>query len=40
MTVTEAASPLIKLISVAYSLFIFVGFISIPIAILVFGFGR
>lgn len=37
---SKKASPLIKLISIAYSLFIFVGFISIPIAILVFGFGR
>lgn len=37
---SRKATELIKLLSVAYSVFIFVGFVSIPIAILVFGFGR
>lgn len=37
---SKKATALLKLLSVAYSVFIFVGFVSIPIAILVFGFGR
>ncbi len=37
---SKKASGLIKQISIAYSLFIWLGFISIPIAILVFKFGR
>jgi succinate dehydrogenase / fumarate reductase cytochrome b subunit len=37
---SQKAAGLIKLISVGYSLFIWVGFVSIPVAILIFGFGR
>jgi succinate dehydrogenase / fumarate reductase cytochrome b subunit len=37
---SKKAAPLIKQFSIGYSLFIWIGFISIPIAILVFGFGR
>lgn len=37
---SKKAESLIKQFSIAYSLFIWIGFISIPIAILVFGFGR
>jgi succinate dehydrogenase / fumarate reductase cytochrome b subunit len=37
---SKKAAGLIKQISIGYSLFIWIGFISIPIAILVFGFGR
>ncbi|MEX1114221.1 MAG: succinate dehydrogenase cytochrome b subunit [Akkermansiaceae bacterium] len=37
---SKKAASLIKQISIGYSLFIWIGFISIPIAILVFGFGR
>jgi succinate dehydrogenase / fumarate reductase cytochrome b subunit len=37
---SKKAQGLIKLISVGYSLFIWVGFVSIPVAILIFGFGR
>jgi succinate dehydrogenase / fumarate reductase cytochrome b subunit len=37
---SQKAAGLIKLISVGYSVFIWVGFVSIPVAILFFGFGR
>lgn len=37
---SKKAASLIKQISIGYALFIWIGFISIPIAILVFGFGR
>jgi len=37
---SKRASSVIKQISISYSLLIYVGFISIPIAILVFGFGH
>jgi succinate dehydrogenase / fumarate reductase cytochrome b subunit len=37
---SKKAAGLIKQISIGYSLFIWLGFISIPVAILVFGFGR
>ncbi len=37
---SQKAAGLIKLISVGYSVFIWVGFVSIPVAILLFGFGR
>jgi succinate dehydrogenase / fumarate reductase cytochrome b subunit len=37
---SKKAASLIQQISLGYSLFIWLGFISIPIAILVFGFGR
>jgi succinate dehydrogenase / fumarate reductase cytochrome b subunit len=37
---SKKASSLIKHLSIAYAAFIYLGFISIPIAILVFGFGR
>lgn len=37
---SKKATTLIRQFSIAYSLFIWLGFISIPIAILVFGFGR
>lgn len=37
---SKNASSLIKQISIGYSLLIWIGFISIPVAILVFGFGR
>ena len=36
---SKKASSLIQQISIGYSLFIWLGFISIPVAILVFGFG-
>lgn len=37
---TKKSAPLIRQLSIGYSLFIWIGFISIPVAILVFGFGR
>ncbi len=37
---SKNAASLIKQISIGYSLVIWIGFISIPVAILVFGFGR
>lgn len=37
---SQRAAGLIKHISIGYSLFIWIGFISIPIAIFVFGFGK
>lgn len=37
---SQKAAGLIKQISIGYSLFIWVGFVSIPVAILIFGFGR
>jgi succinate dehydrogenase / fumarate reductase, cytochrome b subunit len=37
---SKKASSLIKQLSIGYALFIWVGFVSIPVAILVFGFGR
>ncbi len=37
---SKKAAGLIKQLSIGYSLFIWLGFISIPIAILVFNFGR
>ena len=37
---SKKAASLIQQISIGYSLFIWLGFVSIPIAILVFGFGR
>lgn len=37
---SKKAAGFIKQISIGYSLFIWLGFISIPVAILVFGFGR
>jgi succinate dehydrogenase / fumarate reductase cytochrome b subunit len=37
---SKKAASIIKQISIGYSLFIWLGFISIPVAILVFGFGR
>ncbi len=37
---SKNASSLIKQISIGYSLIIWIGFISIPVAILLFGFGR
>jgi succinate dehydrogenase / fumarate reductase, cytochrome b subunit len=37
---TKKSAPLIQQLSIGYSLFIWIGFISIPVAILVFGFGR
>jgi succinate dehydrogenase / fumarate reductase cytochrome b subunit len=37
---TKRSEGLIKQLSIGYSLFIWVGFVSIPVAILIFGFGR
>lgn len=37
---SKKSASLIKQISVGYSLFIWIGFISIPVAITIFGFGR
>lgn len=37
---SKKSAETIKQFSIAYSLFIWIGFISIPFAILVFGFGR
>jgi succinate dehydrogenase / fumarate reductase cytochrome b subunit len=37
---SKKASSLIQQVSIGYALFIWIGFISIPLAILVFGFGR
>lgn len=37
---SQKAAGLIKQLSIGYSLFIWLGFISIPVAILFFGFGR
>lgn len=36
---TKKSEGLIKQLSIGYSLFIWIGFISIPVAILIFGFG-
>lgn len=37
---SKRSAGLIKQLSIGYSVFIWIGFISIPVAILVFGFGR
>ena len=37
---SKRSAGLIKQVSIGYSLFIWVGFVSIPVAILIFGFGR
>ena len=37
---SKKSASLIQQISIGYSLFIWVGFVSIPVAILIFGFGR
>ena len=37
---SKKAASLIQQLSIGYSLFIWLGFVSIPVAILVFGFGR
>jgi succinate dehydrogenase / fumarate reductase, cytochrome b subunit len=37
---TKKSEGLIKQLSIGYSLFIWIGFVSIPVAILIFGFGR
>lgn len=37
---SKKTESLLKQASIAYSLFIWVGFVSIPVAILIFGFGR
>jgi succinate dehydrogenase / fumarate reductase cytochrome b subunit len=37
---SQKSAPALKQISIAYALFIWLGFVSIPAAILVFGFGR
>jgi succinate dehydrogenase / fumarate reductase cytochrome b subunit len=37
---SKKAASLIQQVSIGYSLFIWLGFVSIPVAILAFGFGR
>jgi succinate dehydrogenase / fumarate reductase cytochrome b subunit len=37
---SQKSATTLDQISIAYALFIWLGFVSIPVAILVFGFGR
>jgi succinate dehydrogenase / fumarate reductase cytochrome b subunit len=36
---SKKAAPAIKCLSVGYAAFIWIGFVSIPVAIMIFGFG-